>query len=67
MICNATFISVWDGGFHIETPCKVNTTTGEIFDIEIINADVDILEYESVRLDNGKEYEITDKAFYWYE
>lgn len=67
MICNATFISIWDGGFCIETPCKVNTTTGEVFDIEITDADVDILEREAVRLDNGNEYEITDSTFYWYK
>ena len=67
MIRNAIFISVWDGDFCIETPCKVNTTTGEIFDIVTIDADVDILERELIRFDNGNEYEITDTAFYWYE
>jgi hypothetical protein len=30
---NATFTSVWDGGFHIATSCKVDTKTREVFDI----------------------------------
>ena len=66
MIYIAEFISVWDDGLHIETPCKVNTETGEIFDIEMVNPDVDILEKEMIRFDNGDEYEITDHSFYWY-
>lgn len=33
MIKDATFISVWDGGIVVSSPCRVNTATGEIFNI----------------------------------
>ena len=33
-IISATFVSVWDDNIRKETPCKINTITREIFDIE---------------------------------
>jgi hypothetical protein len=34
---DATFISVWDGDTEISSHCKVDTETGNIFDIEAVN------------------------------
>lgn len=33
MIKKATFTSVWDGGIAVTSACRVDTATGEIFDI----------------------------------
>lgn len=54
MIKNATFISVWDNGYEVITNCKVNMETKEIFDIETVDVDVDILEEEYVTIDDKK-------------
>ena len=59
MIKNATFISVWDNGYEVITNCKVNMETKEIFDIEIVNVDVDILEEEYVTIDD-KKYSVSE-------
>lgn len=34
MIKKGTFTSIWDDCVEVETPCKINTKTGEVFDIE---------------------------------
>lgn len=54
MIKNATFTSVWDGGYEITSGCKVNTETKEVFDIETIDVgdDLDVLEFEFITVDN---------------
>jgi len=71
----ATFVSVWDGGFEIATSCKVNMTTGHVFDIEVseeINGDnVDVLDDEFIRLPDGTEHHVCDPykedgGFFWY-
>ena len=73
MIKNATFTSVWDGGYEITTPCKVDTETHEVFDIETMDIEFDILDNEYIILD-GVEYEVMNKNCYedvgssfWYE
>ena len=72
MIKNATFTSVWDGGFEITTNCKVNTETKEVFDIEISEGTADMvneLDEEFVTID-GEEYSVSndnDYTEYWYE
>lgn len=68
MIKNATYTSVWDGGFAVTTNCKVNMETKEVFDIETVDVDVDILEYEYVTID-GKEYPVSndEDTEYWYD
>ena len=50
-IINATFVSVWDGGIAIETECKINTNTREVFDIISVEADVDVFERQYVVID----------------
>lgn len=56
-IINATFVSVWDGGTAIETECKINTSTREVFDIITVEADVDTFERQYVVID-GQEYDV---------
>lgn len=59
MIKNATFTSVWDGGYEVITNCKVNMETKEIFDIETVDINVDILEEEYVTI-NNKKYSVSE-------
>lgn len=57
MIIEAKYISIWDGE-RIETICKVDTVTNEVFDIEQSNYIPDgICEGEYVEID-GQEYEV---------
>ena len=61
-IVPATFVSIWDDGYRIESSCKVNTITKEVFDIEIVTDDPNIeslviLVEERVRI-NGKEFPV---------
>lgn len=70
MIKNATFTSVWDGGYEVITNCKVNMETKEVFDIEIAEANdaLDVLETEFVTID-GIDYDVSNNGTteYWYE
>ena len=59
MIINGNFTSVWADEGEIETKCKVNTETHEVFDIERVNPanygmKCEILEYEYVEFGDGK-------------
>ena len=73
-IINATFVSVWDGGTAIETECKINTITREVFDIIPVEADVDTFERQYVIID-GQEYDVVcvdevedvGENEYWFE
>jgi len=59
-IVDATYVSVWDDGICVETGCKVNPHTGEIFDIEVstnYTEELAILEKEFVKFPNGREIE----------
>lgn len=77
MIKDATFTSVWSGGYKVTTNCKVDMETREVFDIEIAEVDdsLDQLDYEYITL-NGQEYVVynaedgTDglnDTDFWYE
>jgi len=74
MIKNATFTSVWDGGYEVTTNCKVNTETREVFDIEVADLDgFELLEKEYITVDS-EEYlvfqisDITEEDNeFWYE
>ena len=65
MIKNATFTSVWDGGYEVTTNCKVNMVTKEVFDIEVNNSDeiegLDALDYEYITVD-GIDYPVYNVA-----
>ena len=69
MIKDATFTSVWDGGYEVTTNCKVDMETKEVFDIEMAEGDdsLDILEAEFVTID-GIDYAVSnnDMTEYWY-
>lgn len=54
VIKEAEFTSVWNGGYEITTPCKVNTVTREIISIEKTDIYVD---------DNGDDLEILDEEY----
>ena len=59
MIICGTFTSVWADEGEIETKCKVNTETHEVFDIEHVDPadygmECEILEYEYVEFGDGK-------------
>ena len=69
----ALFISVWDGGVEIDTPCKVNLETKEVFDIVTSRYNGDHLEKEYIEID-GEEFPVSqisdivdeDNEF-WYD
>lgn len=79
MIKDATFVSVWADGFEVETDCKVNTDTNEVFDIEMVDVnglDLEILDMEYIIIDgnNYNVYDVTDDFIqhddcneYWYK
>lgn len=63
-IKNATFTSVWDGGFEVETSCKVDMDTRKVFDIEVSDIDSDdleVLDYEYVVID-GIDFDVVPKS-----
>lgn len=73
----AHFCSVWDGGIKVETECKVNIKTREVFDIEQSGIDADLLEVldeEYIIIDDVKfpactkdDLEDGDLFTFWYE
>ena len=75
MIKDATFVSIFDDAYHIESSCKVNTETMEVFDIEMVDVsdyeeDFDSCTYEYVIIDDN-EYDVVHLEFreegdYWY-
>ena len=73
MIKNATFTSVWDGGYKVTTDCKVDMETREVFDVEMSEVDdsLEILDFEYITID-GEDFdvfsidEVKDTNF-WYK
>lgn len=69
-IIEAMYISEWTSGERIETPCKVNTDTKEVFDITQSSCAPDgVCEAEYVEID-GQEFEvysedIADDGEFW--
>ena len=69
---NATFVSVWDGGFCVETPCKVNRLTGEVTDIVVSEGTADFvneLDEEYIRMEDGTEHPVSNDPTaggFWY-
>lgn len=59
-IATAQFVSVWDGGYEMYSPCTVDLSTGKILFVEIVDTGdyVNTLDRECVRI-KGKEYDIT--------
>ena len=74
-ITKATFVSEWDGGTQIISPCFVNMETKEVFDIETVDPgdSVDSLDREYI-IFNDTEYTVCPlseyedgEAEFWYE
>ena len=65
MVKDAKFVTVWGGGVTITTDCKVDTETNEVFDIERVDVDVDILLDEYIVLD-GKKRLVFDRDGEYY-
>lgn len=56
MKVKALYISVWDGGFEIASNCEIDLKTKEVTNVEQIDAtDVDFLDEELIRLNDGTE------------
>ena len=73
MIKNATFTSVWDGGYEVTTNCKVDMETREVFDIEMRKVDESLehLDNEYITID-GEDFDVfsvdeVEDANFWYE
>ena len=63
-IVDATYHSCWDSGIDIESNCKVDLQTKEVFDIEVVDVedfDLEILEGEYVEID-GCQYPVYIKS-----
>ena len=72
MIKNATFTSVWDGGYEVTTNCKVDMETREVFDIEMREVDESLehLDNEYITID-GEDFNVfsvdeVEDANFWY-
>lgn len=75
MIKNATFTSVWNGGYEVTTNCKVDMETREVFDIEVNDSDniekLNELNCEYITID-GEEFDVfsvdeVEDGNFWYE
>lgn len=77
MIKNAIFVSVWDDTYWLESDCKVNTETLEVFDIvpynlDDIEADLDSCTREYIYfIDEDEEHDVFSSTYcedgdYWY-
>ena len=72
MIVDAIFESIWDDRITIQTFCKVNMDTKEVFNIEKVNIEgLEILMDESVII-NDIAYAVHQKdemvkGEYWYD
>ena len=53
-ITKATYVSVWDGGIEVKTPCTYNGETKVVSDIEVAEIDgLDMLDDEFIVLPSG--------------
>ena len=72
MIKNATFTSVWDGGYEVTTNCKVDMETREVFDIEMREVDESLehLDNEYITIDDNNfdvfSIDEVEDANFWY-
>lgn len=74
-IKNATFTSIWNGGYEVTTNCKVDMETREVFDIEVNDSDniekLNELNCEYITID-GEEFDVfsvdeVEDGNFWYE
>lgn len=75
--CEATYYSLWDGDILLESECKVNLKTREIYEIEpsgVSGDSLNVLEEEYIEIDGIKapacrkdELDEGDTFTFWYE
>ena len=65
MVKDAKFVTVWGGGVTVTTNCKVDTGTDEVFDIQRVDVDVDILLGEYVILDGSERLVFDEDGTYY--
>lgn len=55
----AKYVSLWDGDNEVVTDCLIDTSTGQVWpEVSDDVQDLDILEKEVIRLDDGTEFDI---------
>lgn len=65
-VLNVTYVSVWDGGFEIESKAKFNPETKHVFDIEVVEAvdcegdEVETLDEEYILLPDGTKFTVEE-------
>jgi hypothetical protein len=58
MKTKATYVSVWNGGLEITSPCKIDLKTKEVTDVGQVDTesmDLETLDREFIRLIDGTE------------
>ena len=65
MIKDAKFVTVWGGCVTVTTDCRVDTGTNEVFDIQCVDVDVDILLGEYVILDGSERLVFDEDGTYY--
>ena len=73
LIQPAEFVSIWDGGFDVQTKCKVNLLTREVFEIqkvdvrdEVITLDEEYILWNGERFPVYQKDEVEDSKSFWY-
>lgn len=59
----AKYVTLWDGGTEVITDCLVDSATGQVWPEtaeDIDHLDLEILEKEMVRLDDGSEFDVEE-------
>lgn len=74
LIQPAAFVSIWDGGFDVQTECKINLLTREVFDIQKVDVRDEVITLdEEYILWNGERFPVYSKAeretenSFWYD
>lgn len=74
-IQNATYTVVYENGAEVNRKCRVNMETWQMFDVERVKYDHDVLDWvdQYVTLQDGKEYDVHwveycgDGNYFWFE
>lgn len=73
-IKDVMFISIWNGGFEVESEAKWNEETGEVFAIQTSGTEVDgegdeleFLEGQFIELSDSRRLEVIEDGDYPYQ
>lgn len=64
-IVEVEYVTLWDDGVEVVTSAMYNIETGLVYDIETTDEgieDLDILEREFIRLDDGTELDVCEES-----